>query len=42
MLAIGGGIRCIKYFAWEKPYLQRVFGLRTHESLGEFLAHWLL
>ncbi|CAK9072989.1 unnamed protein product [Durusdinium trenchii] len=25
------GIRCIKYFAWEKPYLQRVFGLRTHE-----------
>ena len=25
------GIRCIKYFAWEKPYLQRVFEKRTHE-----------
>ena len=22
------GIRCIKYFAWEKPYLQRVFEKR--------------
>eukprot|EP00435_Cladocopium_sp_Y103_P072026 s185_g39.t1 len=30
------GIRCIKFFAWEKPYLQRVFEKRAHE------IHWAL
>ena len=25
------GIRCIKYFAWERPYLQRIFESRNEE-----------
>ncbi|CAE7573137.1 ABCC1 [Symbiodinium natans] len=30
------GIRCIKFFAWERPYLERVFQKRRHET------HWAM
>ena len=36
------GIRCIKYFAWERPYLERVFEKRTNEiywALRESLVY---